>query len=380
MDEFLIRHSFQDLRKTIQANKAAADLHFTKHDGEIADLDNRVDVLENKDTQVSGAINTLRNDVAALQKSFSVITNELNKTKMINVKQDMVIRTLHNLTAFDGFDMFVDTFADASKIDMINSIRAEWMPEFQAVGKTRSSTVEVKQLNSSSNMLIANNAAADKAVAQSFTIDKSKQIDKVSVVLNKFSDNTFLPATISIRHTIGGPDLTSRDVPVEQAVGGFIDIDLPDYMLDANEVYYLVITTQDTYGYRVGYDSVDRYLGGTSFSFYNNLWTDNNRDIAFKIWCFPSADENNATIFSTPKVFQTTPKSMVFEREETVEAGSGINYFVSRDGGVNWKILQPGIETNLDDLPAGKTLLLKAYILGASRIDAWGYVVTRGDD
>ncbi|MNO98960.1 hypothetical protein D3C76_907210 [compost metagenome] len=253
------------------------------------------------------------------------------------------------------------------------------MTEFQAVGKTRHSTMEVKQLNGPSNMLVANNGTADKAIAQSFTIDKDKQVDKVSIILSKFSDNTFQPVTVSIRHDIGGPDLTSRDIPVEQAVGGFIDVELPDYLLTANEVYYLVITTQDTYGYRVGYDGVDRYLGGTSFSLYNNVWTDNNRDIAFKIWCFPSADENNATILSMPKIFETTPKTIVFEREETVEAGSGINYFVSRDGGVNWKILQPGIETNLDDLPAGKTLILKAYILGTSRIDAWGYVVTRGD-
>jgi len=379
MDEFLVRHGLQDLRKSINNNKATADAHFKTLDDTAVDMDDRIDRLELKDTAVSGAINTLRSDVAALQKSFSVMSNELNKTKMINVKQDIVIRTLHNLSAFDGYDMFVDTFANDHFVDMDNSIRAEWMVDFQSVGKTRKSTIEVRQDRGVSQSLIAKNGSADTGIAQSFTIDKDKQIDKVTITLSRFSNNTFLPVKVSIRSDIAGVDLVSTSIAAQAVVDGMMEIDLPDYLLTANEVYYLVIQTEDTYGYRIGYDPVDRYLGGTSFSLFNNVWTDNYRDIVFRIWCFPSADENNATILTYPKNFDTVPKSIVFEKEDTIEPSGTINYYVSRDGGVNWKILQPGIETNLEDLPSGKSLLLKGYIVGESRIDAWGYVVTRGD-
>jgi uncharacterized coiled-coil protein SlyX len=379
MDEFLIRHKFHTLDKTIEANKAAADQHLAQHDSDIASLDQRVDTLEGKETESSGAINTLRQQVTDLQKMLADVTHELNKTKLINLKQDIVIRTLHNMQAFDAYDMFADTFADATHIDMENSIRAEWMPDYQAVGKTRRSVVELQQLSAPTNFLIAKNQTSDEAIAQSFVIDKTKQVDKVSIVVSRFNDNTTQPLIVSIRATIDGPDLTSRDITANEAIGGFVDVELPDYMLDAGHVYYLVLRTNDSYGYRIGMDTVDKYLGGTSFSLFNNVWTDNNHDIAFKIWCFPSEDENNATILSVPKTLATTPKTIVFEREETLEPGSGINYFVSRDGGLNWKILQPGIVTNLDDLPPGNKLVLKAYILGSSRIEAWGYVVTRSD-
>jgi hypothetical protein len=298
---------------------------------------------------------------------------------MINIKQEMMIRTLHNLKTFDAFDMFVDTFSSADWIDFNNSMQAEWMNDFQSVGKTRGAIREINQSQGSQNSLIAKNGSADQGAAQSFTINKSKILDRVSLRLSRFNSNTTLPLVVSLRHTITGPDLTSRDVTATEAVGGWIDINFPDYQLVAGEVYYIVAVTEDQYGYTIGFDGVDRYFNGTSFSKFGTSWTDNGRDLSFQVWCYPATEDNNATIVTLPKVFTTVPKTIVFEKEDTIDAGSSIVYYISRDAGVNWKLLQDGMETNLDDLPTGKSLVLKAYITGSSRVDAWGYVVTRGD-
>lgn len=379
MDEFLIRDQLHKLDVSVKANKDRAEFVFKDHAEALDSLDGRMLNTEEKDVSLLRALETLQAEMVTMKTSMSNINAELIKTKLVNVKQDMVIRTMNNLTAFDGYDMFVDTFADGKFIDFNKSVRAELMVDKQAVGKTRSSIVEVKQTSNPLKMLIAGTDQADKAVAQSFMISKDKQVDKLSILASPYNDQTYMPMIVSIRKQIDGPDLTSRDVQVSEAIGVFIDIDVPDIVLKGGEVYYLVIQTNDPYGYKIGYDSADKYLSGTSFNKFGNVWSDNGYDIGFKIWCFPSADENNAIIYTLPKMFPAPPASIVFEAEHDVSDGGSVNYAVSRDGGTNWKILQPGIETNLNDLPTGRTLLLRASIEGSGNIMSWGYVITGGD-
>lgn len=380
IDEFVLNYTLERLDKTIDLNRQTFMDYQEQTDQSLVDLGTRYDGLEEDRSEMDGSINTLKNLVNGLTAELRMAQNEINKTKMANIKQEIVIRTLHNLQFFDAYDMHVDTFTDATNIDWDISIRGEWMEDIRAIGKTRRSTVKLQQASVPNMTLISANGSDDAALEQSFQIDKSQDIDKVSLFVTKHDTNTWQPLKISIRSTRGGIVLCEVEVPVSRANGDWIDIDLPDVRLTEYVDYYIDIRTNDIYGYRIGADmNNDKYLAGTSYNFFNNVWTDNNFDIGFKVWCFSADDENDATIITKKKELDTLPTSIVFDREEVAIDGT-INYHVSRNDGKDWKLLQPGIETNLNDLPEGKELRIKAYITGDSRVDAWGYVVKRSED
>lgn len=379
MDEFVLNYTLERLDKDITNNQAGLLVYQKKTDDALLVVNDQLELLETDRSSMDGSINTLKTLVEALTVELQITRNELNKTKMINVKQEIIIRTLHNLQQFDAYDMHVDTFTDSTNIDWDSSVRGEWMEDIKAVGKTDKSTVKLQQLSVPNVTLISANGSDDAAIEQSFHIDKDQAIGKVSLILHKHDPNTWQPIKISIRSVKGGTIISQVDVPVARATGDWIDIELPRVQLNQYVDYYIDIRTSDIYGYRIGADTlVDRYLAGTSYNFFNGVWTDNNFDIGFKVWCFPASDENDATLITKKKTLDTLPTSIVFDREE-VAIGGTINYHVSRNDGVDWKLLQPGIETSLNDLPEGKELRIKAYMTGDSRIDAWGYVVKRSE-
>lgn len=377
MDEFILQFTLHRLQSQIDGLRSVAEAYFDQNDANLAAMDQRVLTLETTDQEINGSINSLRDQLDSLASLLNTTIGELNKTKLVNIKQDILLRTMHNEKIFDAYDMYVDTFSNGDGVDWVESIRAELMTDFQAVGRTFKSVVEVQQTKNTSAMLISKNGSSDEAFTQSFRIDKAKELDKVSVFLEPFDNRTLQAIYVSITAIKGGPPLTQITLQPGDCVG-WLDLDIPNVQLVDNTDYYIDIRTNDIYGYKIGVDTADNYLPGTSFSLFGGVWTDNNFDIAFKVWCFPSADENNATIVTVPKMLSTEPTRIVFEREETVESG-GINYYVSRDGGAHWKILQPGIETDLTDLPSGKALVIKAYIMSNARVNAWGYVVMRGE-
>lgn len=376
LDEFVVQYHLTDLQKQVDNHKSLADQYHTQNDNNISSLNNRVGTLETDGDEITGILNSLKTEIDTLKSNLTETNNELVKTKLINIKQDLVVRTLHNMTTFDAYDMHTDTFSDGENIDWENSIRAELLLDKQAIGKTRSSVVEVKQTMGESALLVSKNGTSDEAISQTFVLSKSKELHKVSIKVNTFSFDTWQPLHVRIRDANGGTILTETTLSPDKAIGNFVDVILPPYILNANVEYYIELATDDVYGYMIYVDTTDRYLAGTSFSLFNGTWTDNNHDIAFKVWCFPSADEDNATIYTVQKTLTSIPRTIVFEKEDVLQNG-GINYFVTRDGGVNWKILQAGISTNLDDLPEGQNLIIKAQIEKDSYINGWGYVLTR---
>jgi hypothetical protein len=377
IDEFVLNYTLQQLQKQIDDNQNQATVYYEANDEAVQDITTRVETLENSGELTGINLSNIQKLVETLQTQLTDLNDELVKTKLINLKQEIVIRTLHNLEAFNGTDMYADTFVKGDAVDWKTSIRGELLTDYQAIGKTRKSVVVLSQEQVPSFNLISQNGNSDEAMYQTFMVYKDRQIDKISIFVEPFNQSTYQPITISIRTTENGPALTSADLKVENA-NGWTDVTLPAYLLSANQEYQIHISTQDIYGYKIGMDTVDRYLAGTSFSKFGSVWTDNNYDIGFKVWCWPSADENDATLITVPKVYATLPEYMVFEAQET-DIDGGVYYYVSRDGGANWKILQPGIETDLNDLPEGKSIVLKAVVTGGSRIEAWGYVIKRSD-
>lgn len=378
MDEFVLNYTLQRIQKELDDHKLQSAEYQITNDQSLLALEGRVEGLEEYETETTGSINTLKELVEGLQKDLKETKNELNKTKMINIKQEIVVRTLHNLKTFNALDMYTDTFSDDTGVDWTKSVRASHLVEWQAVGKTRDSIAIVNQPQAPTYMLIGMNGSSDEAVQQTFMMDKDRELDKLSIYVEAFSADTYQPLIMSIKENPTGPALTSVDVTADSALGGWVDLEVPAYMMEAGKEYYLDIRTDDIYGYKIGMDPTDRYLAGTSLSLYNNVWTDNNYDIAFKIWCFPSADENDAIVYTNQVTLTTLPEYIVFEKDDTVIEG-GIIYHVSRDGGLNWKLLQPSIETNLNDLPEGKDFVIRATITGDSRINAWGYVIKRSE-
>ncbi len=379
MDSFLLEHYLRDLRKSIQDNRGQIDNALTSQKNRIDGLEARIETLENSSTYVGGEIGTLSSALAAVNNKMKIVERALMKASIINIKQEMTIRTLHNLNVYRADDMFIDTFASTDGINMETSVRTEWIEDLQSIGLTTRSFIDTQQTSVKTSTLISKNGSSDEMLAQSFVISKDRTMDRVSLYVSPFSASTNQPLFVSIRDSLNGVDLTSAELDVGEATGSFVNIDLPDYQLEANKEYFLIVKTNDVYGYKIGMDAVDRYFLGTCYSQFNTTWTDNRYDIGFKIWCYPTADENHATIYTKPHVYSTEPQSIVFEREDAVDAGTSVNYFVSRDSGANYKILQPGVQTDLTDLPPGKTIVLKAQILGAARVDAWGYVITRSE-
>ncbi|WP_421021422.1 hypothetical protein, partial [Klebsiella pneumoniae] len=95
----------------------------------------------------------------SMQKDLRETKTELTKTKLINLKQEIVIRTLNNLKYFEAHDMFTDTFADGSGIDWDNSLRGALLPDAQAVGRTQSSIISAQQVSQKSALLIPKNGS-----------------------------------------------------------------------------------------------------------------------------------------------------------------------------------------------------------------------------
>lgn len=378
MDEFVLNYTLQRLEKKVDLHKQEHLDYESSNNIEISGLKDRTSNLENSEVELSGTINSLIESVNDLQHELSVTRKELNKTKMVNLKQEIVVRTLHNLEYFEAHDMYADTFVNDQNIDWALSERAEMIEEEQAIGRIRSSMSVAEQLNVPSSLLITNTTSSDQAVAQSFSIDKERSLHKVAISLDAHTTDTTYPCEVRVTSVLGGSPVATRQVTINDVSGGWIEFDFSGVVLSPFVEYYLEVHTADVHGYRIGMDLVDQFMAGTSYSLYNGVWTDNNHDIGFQVWCYPAVDEDDATVITNMREYQTAPSSIVFEKEDTLVDGT-INYYVSRDNGETWKILQPGIETSLDDLPTGMQLLLKAYITGSSHIDAWGYVIKRGE-
>lgn len=379
VDEFVLNYTLERLDKKIDQHKDEQEEYEVATELALQSLRDATQKLIDGGSTMDGAINTLIDLVSALTVDLKETKRELNKTKMANIKQEIVVRTLHNMNQFAAHDMFVDTFTDAVNIDWDISIRGEWFDDLLAIGKTSESTVKVQQASMKEPTLISASGSDDMALSQLFQLDKDQDIDKVSLYITKHHENTWQPLVVSIRDVNGGAVLVDGQVDASKITGGWIDIDIGNIRLSKFTDYYIDVRTDDTYGYRIGVDKTgDKYFPGTSYNLFNGVWTDNNFDLAFKVWCFAADDENDTTIITKKQTFATMPTQIVFDVEDVTIDGS-INYFVSRDDGLNWMILQPGIETNLNDLPEGKDIRIKVYLLGNSRVDAWGYVIKRSD-
>lgn len=378
IDEFVVHYTLECLEKDILKNKEQF-LEF--EEDTIKELDNlkeETKKLREEDSGLTGTINTLIHLVEDLMQDLKETKVELTKTKLANIKQEIVVRTLHNMTEFNAHDMFVDTFTDASNIDWDISTRGVWLADTLSIGRTTASMVKVFQNQAPEMSLISANGSDDRALSQSFQLDKDHDVEKISIYATKHNASTWMPLKVTIREANGGTVISSGTVEVSRA-NGWVDVNMDIIRLTQYKDYYIDVRTDDTYGYRIGVDkAADRYFAGTSYNLFNGVWTDNNFDIGFKVWCFAADDENDATLVTEKRTLATMPTSIVFEREDVSISGS-INYHVSRDDGQHWKILQPGIETNLNDLPEGKDLRIKAYLTGNSRVDAWGYVIKRSE-
>ena len=381
LDPFIVNHNIESMREKSKQMREDFNTYVTQTNDTIIALNKTIEELSSEDNSLTGSINTLMDMINGLSEVVSSLNKEIVETKLNNIKQEMITRTLLNLQQYQAHDMFVDTFTTADGIDQSVSTRADWFSDLKAVGRTTASTVYANQESRNTSILITGNAGEDNALCQSFVLDKIQDIDKISLYIEKHDPSVWKPLVVKITDDILGTNIiTSGSInPADINDAGFYDIELNNIQLTQYTDYYITIFTDDTYGYRIGVDnSKDTYFAGSSYIQFNGVWTDNNFDIAFKVWCYAAADEGNATIITTPYEFEGKADSIVFDVEAVTYSGS-VNYFVSIDDGANWKILEPGIKTMLTDLPTGNKLRLKAYIEGNSRIDAWGYVIKRGD-
>jgi hypothetical protein len=381
IDEFVLEYDLYTMKNKIQQQRNDFTDHVAVFNETIQDLSERINSLEQSEGGFIGVLQAIQSTLASMDSHINGLTKELNKTKLINLKQEIVIRTLNNLNYFDGYDMMADTFVTLDNIDMAKSIRVELFDDDQSIGRTQKAIIDVQQSKVTNTLLISQNGSSDTAIAQTFFVDKERECAAISLHASVYT-NTYKPLIVRILDTLGGGPLAQKTISsLELTEPGWVDVDFSSHhlVLQPGIEYYIEVTTEDPYGYKIGIDLVDNYLPGTSFSEYGGTWTDNGYDIGFKVWCFPAPDENNATVFTTPKVLTDVPVSIIFEKEDEIVNGDPIQYFVSRDNGLNWKMLQSGISTDLTELPEGNVLVIKAYIQGDSRINAWGYVVTRGE-
>lgn len=362
-----LRQSHEDYQKQTESDKNA--------------LIERIKELEGTNDSFDATIKSLVDMIDGLGVLIESLNGELIDSKLTNIKQEIVTRTMLNLTQYKAHDMFVDTFTLPEGIDWGVSTRGEWFEDFKSIGRTTASTVYVEQNNTSSKLLITGNVGEDNAVCQSYTLDKTQDIDKISLYLEKHNVNAWKPLIVKITDDLAGTNIiTTGSIQASDITEeGWYDIEVNNIQLQKFTEYYITISTEDTHGYRIGQHTTgDTYFVGTSYIKFNGVWTDNNYDIAFKVWCYAAADEDNATIVTVNSVYEGTLQTIVFEAESVTYSGS-INYYVSCDDGSNWKILEPGIETQLGDIPSTNKIRIKAYIDGNSRIDAWGYVIKRSD-
>ena len=381
LDPFLVNYHLENL---LELNKSLREEHenYKVTAGEENEvLNKRIAELEDTNDSFAGTVNTLTKMIEDLTSVVESMNGELIDAKLTNIKQEIVTRTLRNLNQYKAHDMFVDTFTTADDIDWVTSIRGEWFDDLKAIGRTTASTVYVDQSIASTMLLLTGNAGEDNAVCQSFTLDKTQDIDKISLRIEKHHENTWKPLHIKVTDDLAGTNIITTGVINASDITGdnWYDIDLKNIQLTKFTEYYITISTEDTYGYRVGqHTASDTYFVGTSYIKFSNVWTDNNYDIAFKVWCYAAFDEDNATIITSAHDYPGKLESIVFDVESVTYSGS-INFFVSCDDGSNWKILEAGMETSLLDLPSTNKLRIKTQIEGNSRVDAWGYVIKRGE-
>lgn len=378
LDEFVVEHMFYRLNKLIEKNQTQSVNYCNVNDENMLLVDKRVSTLETKATEKDKETLQLQKSIDALSKLLHSAIHEIDKTKLINLKQEIVVRTLHNMNALDAYDMLADTFSGSEQIDWDKSIRAELMNDTHSIGRTNKPIKEAYQESVKTRNLISKNGSSDEAMSQSFIIEKKKLLDRISVYIETFSQNTWQPIVIKLIEQPTAKVVGEKSLTPSTFINGWVDIAFASYEVREGIEYRIEIYTDDVYGYKIGMDNENKYAEGTSYSLFEGLWSDNNYDIGFRVWCYPSADENNATVYTIPKELSTIPESIVFEKEDTLLNGS-INYYVSRNGGLDWKLLQPGISTDLSDIPEGNVLIIKGFIQGDSRIEAWGYVVARSE-
>ncbi len=381
LDPFIINHTLETLRRKNNELREEFIDYVALNNKAVEDMKTALEAQDKKDQEAIATITTLTQMIENLTGVVESLNSEVVQTKLNNIKQEIVTRTLSNMQQYRAHDMFVDTFTTADDIDDGVSIRAEWFADFKAVGRTTAATVYADQSSHPNLILITGNAGDDNGLSQSFILDKNQMIDKVSIYVEKHNVSAWKPILVKISTDLEGVNIVTTGLlnPTDINSAGFYDIKVNNVMLAQYTDYFMSITTEDTYGYRIGVDTgKDTYFPGTSYIRYNNVWTDNNFDIAFKVWCFAAFEDNNATIVTKVHEYEGTLQSIVFDVEAVTTSGS-INYYVTIDDGANWKILEPGIETNLLDLAKGNKVRIKAYIDGNSRVDAWGYVIKRGE-
>lgn len=381
LDPFLFNYYIEELRELNEALKEEHESYKLIAEEERKLLRERIVELEGKSNQFTGTISSLTDKLTEVGRLIDSLNGELVDTKLTNIKQEFVTRTLRNLNQYKAHDMFVDTFTTADDIDWGTSTRGEWFDDLKAIGRTTASTVYVDQSQATSKLLLTGNAGEDNAVCQSFTLDKTQDIDKISLRIEKHHENTWKPLFIKITDDLAGTNVITSGVinAADITEDKWYDIELNNIQMTKFTEYYLTVYTEDTYGYRVGqHTTSDTYFVGTSYIKFSNVWTDNNYDIAFKVWCYAAADEDNATMITKAHEYKGELQSIVFDVESVTYTGS-VNFFVSCNDGTDWKILEPGMETSLLDLPSTNKLRIKTYMDGNSRVDAWGYVIKRGD-
>lgn len=381
LDPFLTNYELEKLRELNASLQKEHEDYKVVAKEESDKLKIRIVDLEKTNNSFSGTINSLTEMISGLGKVVESLNGELIDTKLTNIKQEIISRTLLNMNQYKAHDMFVDTFSTADDIDWGTSIRGEWFGDLKAIGRTTASTVYVEQSNASTKLLLTGNVGEDNAVCQSFTLDKTQDIDKISLRIEKHNESTWKPLHIKITDDIAGTNIITSGVinADEITEDKWYDIEMNNIQMTKFTEYFITIYTEDTYGYRIGqHTATDSYFVGTSYIKFSNVWTDNNYDIAFKVWCYAAEDEDNATIVTLAHEYPGELQSMVFDAESVTYTGS-LNFFVSCNDGADWKILEPGIETSLLDLPSTNKVRIKIYIDGNSRVDAWGYVIKRGE-
>jgi hypothetical protein len=110
----------------------------------------------------------------------------------------------------------------------------------------------------------------EQSIAQSFK-PLGDKITKIKLLLRSIYTNNSL--VVSIRESLYGPDLTSKIIPAdtfsdcEGWVNRFFEIDLPDIVVNPNEMYYIVCTCDSEKSYRLYADSIKRddYHNGQFF-------------------------------------------------------------------------------------------------------------------
>lgn len=94
-------------------------------------------------------------------------------------------------------------------------------------------------------------------------------------------------------------------------------------------------------------------------------------------WTFISEVEvigtiGDSVLVSTAEELDAVPSRLLFSAEEQLNNGA-ITYYASRDGGTTWLEISKDQVIELDELPTGTSLRIKAVITGDAKLLAWGW-------